>query len=59
MGSRTRGLGAQGKGLGFKFAFPVANVAAPAAAERYWIQDKLSLPGFWDPEIDKRMYPLF
>ena len=24
-----------------------------------WLKQNLSLASFWDPEIDKRMYPLF
>jgi len=54
-----RARGKLGRGLGTYSSFPAANFDAAAAAERAWIQDKLSLPSFWDPEIDKRMYPLF
>jgi len=28
-------------------------------SERLWLKQNLSLASFWDPEIDKRMYPLF
>eukprot|EP00960_Hanusia_phi_P047152 758249-Hanusia_phi.AAC.1 len=27
-------------------------------SERLWLKQNLSLASFWDPEIDKRMYPL-